>query len=490
MVLGAFCAALSAGCATAQHSPAHRTDTVAYGAYLRGLMSERSGQLAEALAAYQEALRHDRRSPLLHVRIGAVQVKQGDMAQAQQAFSKALAVAPNHPEALRWMAMLQAAQGHLAQATETYERLVMVEPADGFILSTLADLYVLQGQLPRAVEVYERLIRETEPTSQLHFNLGVLYGRMAQFPDALQELSRAFELAPESIDVRVALGLTYELSGNYPQAAAHYDSAVDLDPLNTKLYHHAARAHFSGKQYQAAATNYLAALDLNHRDLEAAMGLIRVRIAQQRYDDAAQFIGKQLHEFEDAAELYIALGIVYREAKQPEEALRAFERATSAKPDYAQAHFYLAAALDQLGRKPAARFELRRTLALDANHADAMNYLGYLDAEAGVNLDEARTLIARALELDPENGAYLDSLGWVYYKMGKLDQAIRFLEDAAAHEESDPVVFDHLGEAHFARGHWDDARRHWQRALELDPGQVLIQEKLNRLMQSQAGVTP
>ena len=215
------------------------------------------------------------------------------------------------------------------------------------------------------------------------------------------------------------------------------------------------------------------------------MGLVRVWLAQSRYDEAERFLAGKLEELGDPPELYLALGLVYREAKQVEEAMRAFERAIAQKDDYAQAHFYLAAQLDQLGRRPEARASLRRTLELNPNHPDAMNYLGYLDAEAGERLDEARALIERALELDPENGAYLDSLGWVHFKMGELEEALMYLERAAALLDTDPVIFEHLGEVHFMRHDLERARRNWERALELEPNEA-IREKLERLMATEA----
>jgi Tfp pilus assembly protein PilF len=192
---------------------------------------------------------------------------------------------------------------------------------------------------------------------------------------------------------------------------------------------------------------------------------------------------------DEPPELYLMLGLVYREAHEPHEAIRAFERAIAMKADSAQAHFYLGAQLEQLNRKPEARWELRRTIELDPNHADALNYLGYMDAESGTNLSEAKTLIERALALDPENGAYLDSLGWVYYKLGDLDAAIRYLERAATLVGDDPVVLDHLGEAYFKHGNVEKAQATWQKALELDQDVEAIKRKLESLMHREATVT-
>ena len=478
----AYVAALvAAGCATAMPRVSRGTGQTSSVAYLRGLILERSDQLPAALREYQAALARDRESPLLHVRIGGVYLKMGQTQRALQAFDNALALDPGQPEALRWIAMLYASEGQLEKAIAAYERLIQREP-DQTAMSTLADLYVLSGALPKAVALYHRLIDEFGSSSQLHFNLGILYGRLGQYRDSIEELSRAFELSPDSVEVRVAIGLTYELDGQFDKAAALYEDAIRLDPFNPRLYHHAARALLSAKRYAESAAEYQAVLDLVPSNIEAIMGLVRVWMAQDRFDDATRFLGKKLEELGQPPELYVALGIVYREAKQAQEAMRAFQRAIDLKSDYAQAHFYLAAQLDQLGRRDLARKSLLRTLAIDANHPDAMNYLGYLDAEAGVNLEEAKRLIERALQLDPDNGAYVDSLGWVYYKMGRLDDAIAYLERASRLLDSDPVIFDHLGDAYFKQSDVERAMTNWRKALKLNPELAAVKAKLDKLV--------
>lgn len=485
LLTGLMLAALISGCAGHRWGRSS-SQRAAYSAYLRGLMLERSSQFPDALDAYRQALERDHGSALLNVRVGATHMKLGQAASAVRAFDRALAADPDHPDALRWMAMLHASQGQIGRAIADYQRLLQAEPRDELTVSTLADLHILQGDLERAAELYEQLVREFSSSVQLHFNLGVLYGRMSRFTEALEELSRAMELAPDSLDVRVALGLTYELSGRFEEAAAHYEAAVRLDPLNARLYHHAARAHVSAQQLGAALVDYQSILDLSPRDIEAVMGVVRVRVAQRRFEEAGWFLAGTMRTLGDLPELYVMLGMVYREAKQPQEAVRAFERAIAVKADYAQAHFYLATALDQLGRRDEACRNLRKTLEIEPQHPDAMNYLGYLSAESGIDLLEAKRLIERAIALDPENGAYVDSLGWVYFKMGKLEEAIAQLERAGVLRETDPVIFDHLGDAYFKRRDLENARRSWERSLTLDPTQVAIQEKLDRLISHEA----
>jgi tetratricopeptide (TPR) repeat protein len=105
--------------------------------------------------------------------------------------------------------------------------------------------------------------------------------------------------------------------------------------------------------------------------------------------------------------------------------------------------------------------------------------LGYTYADKGINLDEAISLIEKALEIEPEVGAYIDSLGWAYYKKGMIDKAIELLEKAVGYED-DPIIRDHLGDAYYKKGWTDKAAEQWEKSLKKDPGQEKVREKLER----------
>ena len=94
----------------------------------------------------------------------------------------------------------------------------------------------------------------------------------------------------------------------------------------------------------------------------------------------------------------------------------------------------------------------REVLRLNPDNSSAMNYLGYMFADRNIRLEEALKLVNKALELEPHNGAYLDSLGWVYYRLDKLDEAVDNLKQAAQKVSRDPVVHDHLGDVYFRQG--------------------------------------
>jgi len=111
----------------------------------------------------------------------------------------------------------------------------------------------------------------------------------------------------------------------------------------------------------------------------------------------------------------------------------------------------------------------RRVIQIDPKHAESYNYIGYMYAEKGVNLTEAVDLIQKALAIEPENGYFIDSLGWAYYMQGKYPEALRELKRAVSLAKDDPVLFDHLGDAYFKNGMNAEAVEAWERSIQVDP---------------------
>src|SRR5437016_1252477 len=135
-----------------------------------------------------------------------------------------------------------------------------------------------------------------------------------------------------------------------------------------------------------------------------------------------------------------------------------------------------------------AETQFKQILAADPQNAMTLNYFGYMLADRGVRLDEALNYIQKAVELEPANGAYLDSLGWAYYKLGKYDLAEQNLSKAVQRTPNDPTVQDHLGDVYQKVGRLKQAAAHWERALneynrsvsaDVEPSEVAkVQKKL------------
>lgn len=164
-----------------------------------------------------------------------------------------------------------------------------------------------------------------------------------------------------------------------------------------------------------------------------------------------------------------ALADMYRSLERYDDAEPIYTDLIATTPDDWRLYFFRGAARERLGRWPDAEADFRRALQISPEQPDVMNYLGYTWIDRGEHLQEALAMIQRAVELRPQSGAIIDSLGWAYYRLGDYAQALENLEQAVVLEPADATLNDHLGDVYWRLGRRIEARFQWQRALTLDP---------------------
>jgi tetratricopeptide (TPR) repeat protein len=171
----------------------------------------------------------------------------------------------------------------------------------------------------------------------------------------------------------------------------------------------------------------------------------------------------------DDRDVYIALAQMYSRIKEWDKAEESINKAielSSKQEDKDYALFVAGSMYERQKIYDKAEESFHKVLADDPKNAMALNYLGYMLADRGTRLDEALGYIRRAVALDPQNGAYLDSLGWVYYKMGNYELSEENLRRASERMGDDPTIHDHLGELYQKTGRLKLAATHWERSLE------------------------
>jgi tetratricopeptide (TPR) repeat protein len=185
-------------------------------------------------------------------------------------------------------------------------------------------------------------------------------------------------------------------------------------------------------------------------------------------DKALKEVRGMLKGNNEDREVYITLAQMntrLRRWNDAEEALKKAEDLSTKPDDKEYVLFLRASSYERQKRYDDAEAEFRKVLASDPQNTMTLNYLGYMLADRGIKLDEALQLIKKALELDPSNGAYLDSAGWAYFRLGKYEQAEENLVKASQRMSSDPTVQDHLGDLYQKTGRLKQAVTHWERAL-------------------------
>jgi tetratricopeptide (TPR) repeat protein len=194
----------------------------------------------------------------------------------------------------------------------------------------------------------------------------------------------------------------------------------------------------------------------------------------------------------DNRQVYIALAQMntrLRRFSDAEQALDKAEPLATKQDDKEYVWFLRGSTFEREKRYAEAEEQFKKVVASDSEHASALNYLGYMLADQNTKLEEALGYLKRAVNLDPANGAYLDSIGWAYFRLGKYELAEENLLKASQKINTDPTVHDHLGDLYQKTGRLKLAATHWERALnewnrtiaaEVDPAdQARVQRKLD-----------
>ncbi|MEM7052099.1 MAG: tetratricopeptide repeat protein [Acidobacteriota bacterium] len=308
------------------------------------------------------------------------------------------------------------------------------EPDNLELVRTAADLFEREGRIDEAVAVLEEAIagmQEERALVRARFLLAGLLARAGRVDDARQAFGPA--LGAEDREVRRSAYLI--LADLLAQEGRGEDAlevlasgTADLPELQAKTLDLLIREGSEGKARRLVQRLAKAG--------ESAISVVAAQAAQahQRYDWSLDLL----------------------------------ESVLAKRPDHRQALFSAGAAYERTNQQEKAEASFRRLLALEPDHAHALNYLGYMWAENGVNLEEALDLVQRAVALDPENGAFMDSLGWAHYRLGQYVQARQYLERAAGMVPDDGTVAAHLGDVYRALGENQRAAELYRRALDLD----------------------
>jgi len=274
--------------------------------------------------------------------------------------------------------------------------------------------------------------------------------------------------------------------GDIDKAVQEYRKALEVDPQSSLLHLNLASAFIKKNDIPSAVTELKHSINLSPDAIEPHAILALVYTTQNKAELATQEYAlalKNASKLEPAnIELYKSLGAIYLQQRKLKEAEGIFKLIAGLDPLDTQAHFYLGSIYYDLKDYVATEKEFNTAIRLKSDYHEALNFLGYFYLEQGRNIDKAGTLIKKALSFDPENGAYVDSLGWFYFKKGKFKEALSQLEKAAS-LLSDPVIYEHLGDVFMKLGNRDNARLNWEKSLKLDSTQEQVKEKLRQVCQ-------
>jgi tetratricopeptide (TPR) repeat protein len=400
----------------------------------------------QAIATIERGVQADPSSALGPYYLAKLFVQKKEYEKGLDQYQKSIQVYPGFEKAHLERGSLYEQMGKAALAEEGYRHILKEASMDHEEAGIrLIHLLIQRGALDDASAILDRLLQEDSDNPDLLLKSSLIWSERKEFARAIEPLRKIMAMRPQSLELTLYLASLYEEMADYPNALLTYQEALqkegDLYPVHLRL---GALYFYHLKKMPEALSEGERAKAIDPKRPEA----------------------------------YLFTGLILHELERFEEAAEVLEEGVETAPTRVDLHFHLGVAYDKLGRFEALVREMERTIALDPSHAMALNYLGYTYADQGVHLDEAALLINRALALRPDDGYIMDSLGWVYYKQGKVKEGLAWIQKAVGRVPNDPIILEHLGELYLKENQRDQARDAWSRSLKIDAHNEKLKARL------------
>jgi tetratricopeptide (TPR) repeat protein len=418
--------------------------------FLVGRHLEGEGKVDEAIAAHQQAIALAPDSAELRAELAALYARQDRPVDALETAEEALTRDADNQEANRILGSIYAAH---------VDRRQPLRPGDDPSQYAARAIAALEkGKLDGVFDV------------SLDLMLGRLYLQTGAFDKAVPLLRRVADDQPGYAEGALLLALAQETAGSPDDAIATLERALRENPRFYRGLIRVAEIYERQRRWPEAADAFARAQTLNQRiDLTGrrAAALINAGRAAEARDLLETLLGGHKVDSPDPGLQYL-LAAAQRAAGDLSAAEATAQKLLSAYPDDRRGLNVLAMIQQDKGDVPGAERTLRELIRRDPVDANSLNSLGYLLAERGERLDEAVELVKRALDVEPANPAFLDSLGWAYFQQGRFELADAPLTEAAEKLKQSSVVQDHLGDLRFRQQRYAEAAAAWERALDGD----------------------
>jgi tetratricopeptide (TPR) repeat protein len=421
---------------------------------LKSQFLAQDGKLNEGLAMAQKAASTNPGSAPAHFAVGRIQEANSRMPEAIVEYNETLKISPGAVDAQLGLARVYLATGRTGDALHFTQQLVSSQRQNQQALLLHARTLIAQRDLPAAEAPLRTVIGLNPQSAQAHAELGMLYGLRSETAKSRAEYERALALEPANLDALGGMTVLDAAQRNPAAARARLQNAVAKDPDSTRLLIVAARSHML----------------LN--DAAEAERLLRHVV-----DVDPSILGA-----------YAMLGQLYVSQQRTDQAIKEFDRLLARNPRSVGAHTMLGMLLGSQNKREDAKRHYEQAIAIDERAAVASNNLAWFYLEDGGNLDLALQLAQSARNVLPDSPEVADTLGWIYFKKGLTDQAVRALKETVGRQPERADFNYHLGLALARNGDIRSARETLEKALRLDPKSSEAQEARTVLTQLPAGL--
>lgn len=484
------------------------------------------GAFAEAKTLCEEALKLDPKYVDSYLLLAGIQVAAKEYEGALATYRQALKIDPQNRDALLYYGVTLAEVGKNKEGVATLEKLVKLkDSAESNIDRAVAYYYLAkvyeQGQQrTAAIKAFESALKHRPGFSKAALAMADLYIEMKNPAKAQASLEEAFKEA-RSADLAERLADIHLSASDFKGAVVYLETLVEEDPSNENVKLRLALVYWQLKWTGKARvllsdlhdrfptsneiTYYLGELAFETEDFASAFAYYRkispdyakydqmvfrvvaVQRENKKYDDAVDFLLEAIKRRPDLVAFYPALAAVYEDQQKLVEAKLALERGAKLFPEDESILYYLGFLYDRLGDKTRGLATMEKLLTQNPSNANALNFVGYTLLEQNRDLNRAEDYLSRAVQLKPADAFVLDSYGWLLYRQGKPQEAMKQLEKAFALRMDEGVIGEHLADVYIALNLPKKALAVYQAALKAGGEKEFVarvEQKLRNLVQT------
>jgi Flp pilus assembly protein TadD len=419
-------------------------------------------------------------SPALLDLLGDAYTQTHDLPKAEIAYRKGTELDPSELSHTRGLGQTLLAEEKFADALAVYQKLADLMPDDSDVYLRLAQIYRELHQLDHAEENLLKARQYAPGSLEVMYNEAMLYEAQGRYEDAVRVLSDAVTGLKSQSTVlpsrRRSLAILYQQLGQLYRDMQNFQAAIytfeelgrlgdEEDRRSRMLIMDTYRAAKDLPKALQAGKDALAKYP-SDSGLRTSNALLLGENGQT--DEAVKVLRSQLARRESDREIYLNIAQVYergRRYKEAEEVARTAEAIPGEPHDNEMVWFLLGAIYERQKFYDRAETEFKKALDVNPRNAAVLNYYGYMLGDLGIRLDEAESLVQRALKEEPHSGAYLDSLGWIYFRENKLTEAEATLRKAVQRESHDATIRSHLADVYAKSGRTDLAAIEWEKSL-------------------------
>lgn len=406
-----------------------------------------SGKLDNALAVLDRLRKINADSVFAAYYSARIYAAQGENEKALSNFKRALEIEPNAETVALDYARFLGKLDRVDEGIAVCERYLAVNPGSIGARQLRAQFLLYVNKLDEALEDYQEIGKRQNDPAEVLFKIALIKLERHDVDGAINDFNLVLAKSPDFTNAHYYLATAYASADRPKDALDHLEKIEESDQLFVQA-----------RTYAAFLLQKLG-----------------------RYPEAIKQIDDALDKQEKDPRLLRYLASLQRDAKRMKDALNTIQKLIEIEPSTDEHYFTLGVYYDEAGDDSRARSAMEKAIELNAENANALNYLGYSLAEGNENLSRAEELIRRAVALEPENGYFLDSLGWVYYKGGDFEKALAELRKAVQFTPDDAVILEHLGLALLKSNKRQEALEVFRRSLHYAPDAEEKEELIPRL---------